>query len=126
MITSVFLFILSLDDLLFASHFPIKRRICAQISFRTMDDTRDSSNTERSVDIGPEDQPIQSRTDYFLVKRAIALWPSPRFPAYNSYATRLRTFEERWPYDKTPKPHSLSKAGFYYDGEIYTLNQIIY
>ena len=59
-------------DLIFASDFPIKRSIRSQISFRTMDDTRDS-NIERSVDIGPEVRPVQTMTDYFLIKRVITL-----------------------------------------------------
>jgi len=50
MITSVFLFILSLDGFVIRLAFSYKRLIRAQISFRTMDGTRNSSNIERSVD----------------------------------------------------------------------------
>jgi len=112
-------------DLIFTSHFPIKSRIHAQILFLAMDDTRDS-NIERPVDIGLDVRPVQSMTDYFLVKRAVTLWTFRRFSTYNSYATRLQTFEDRWAADKRRTPHSLSEAGFYYDCEIYTIIQIIY
>jgi hypothetical protein len=86
----------------------------------TMDNTQ-NSNTERSVDIGPEvspGSPIPSLREHFLLRGTITHWTAPRFCNYNSYATRLRSYEGHWPSGKTT-PHSLSKAGFYYYGKIY-------
>jgi hypothetical protein len=49
------------------------------------------------------------------LNRSIAIWSSPKFPAYNSNHARLRTFG-KWPLGMNPSLDSLSAAGFYLMG----------
>lgn len=79
---------------------------------------RPTSNPGLSDDI-PSDVRPKSTTpalvERFMWKRAINQWRPPKYAIFSSFTARLQTFEN-WPYDN-PKPESLSKAGFIYEGK---------
>jgi hypothetical protein len=43
---------------------------------------------------------------------AVAHWNIPKHPGFNTYATRLQSFECGWPHEG-PDPRLLSAAGFF-------------
>ena len=69
-----------------------------------------------SRDIGPDEDrdthhPIRSLDEYFVIRRAIKQWNSPKYPNYNLIDKRLDSFTN-WQRG-TPSPKSLSEAGFF-------------
>jgi len=85
--------------------------------------------TTQSRDIGPDEDtdthsPIRSLGEYFVMKRAIKQWTSPKHLNYNLIDARLDSFTN-WP-KGTPSPKSLSEAGFFFTGKYKTIFSFIF
>ena len=82
-------------------------------------ETTVDSTPKRSPDIPPDPHVVnRAMMEHYIQKRSIDYWAGPKYLAYNSLASRLRTFNNKWPQGKKPSPASLSEAGFFYDGEL--------
>ena len=76
--------------------------------------------TPGSEDIDPDSHNFPQ---HFAINRATILWDGPKHAAYNSKATRLRSYID-WPHGMNPSPHSLRTAGFYFSGKKFFSNTL--